>query len=86
MRIDDLVMEESAVLIQANRLAAVSESRVDCHCALLAHWGLKKELAKVLAEDAYALGVGLARGLLDYLKDKDIERYRAIVEKLGLRR
>ena len=30
--------------------------------------------------------VGQRRGLLDYLKDKDIERYRAIVEKLGLRR
>ena len=30
--------------------------------------------------------VGQRRGLLDYLKKKDIERYRAIVEKLGLRR
>ena len=30
--------------------------------------------------------VGQRRGLLDYLKDEDIERYRAIVEKLGLRR
>ena len=30
--------------------------------------------------------VGQRRGLLDYLKDKDIERYRAIVEKLGMRR
>ena len=29
---------------------------------------------------------GQRRGLLDYLKAKDIERYRAIVEKLGLRR
>ena len=30
--------------------------------------------------------VGKRRSLLDYLKDKDIERYRAIVKKLGLRR
>jgi len=30
--------------------------------------------------------VGQRRGLLNYLKDKDIERYRAIVEKLGLRK
>ena len=29
--------------------------------------------------------VGQRRGLLDYLKKTDIERYRAIVEKLGLR-
>ena len=30
--------------------------------------------------------VGQRRGLLDYLSNKDIERYRAIVEKLGLRK
>ena len=29
--------------------------------------------------------VGKRRGLLDYLKAKDIARYRAIVEALGLR-
>jgi len=30
--------------------------------------------------------VGKRRKLLDYLKTKDIERYRAIVKELGLRR
>ena len=30
--------------------------------------------------------VGKRRGLLDYLKAKDIMRYRAIIEKLGLRK
>ena len=30
--------------------------------------------------------VGRRRALLDYLIDNDIERYRAIVSKLGLRR
>lgn len=30
--------------------------------------------------------VGQRRGLLAYLKDKDIERYRAIIKKLGLRK
>ncbi len=30
--------------------------------------------------------VGKRRGLLDYLKAKDIERYRTIVEQLGLRK
>lgn len=30
--------------------------------------------------------VGQRRGLLNYLKDKDIERYRVLIEKLGLRR
>ena len=30
--------------------------------------------------------VGKRRRLLDYLKDKDIERYRAIIKELGLRK
>ena len=30
--------------------------------------------------------VGQRRGLLDYLKRKDIERYRALIERLGLRK
>ena len=30
--------------------------------------------------------VGKRRGLLDYLKEKDIERYRAVIEALGLRK
>ena len=30
--------------------------------------------------------VGKRRGLLTYLKNKDIERYRALIERLGLRK
>jgi len=30
--------------------------------------------------------IGQRRGLLDYLADKDIERYRSLIERLGLRR
>ena len=30
--------------------------------------------------------VGQRRGLLNYLYDKDIQRYRAIIERLGLRK
>ena len=30
--------------------------------------------------------VGQRRGLLDYLKKKDIERYRSIIEQLGIRK
>ncbi len=30
--------------------------------------------------------VGQRRGLLNYLMSKDIERYRTIIEKLGIRR
>ena len=30
--------------------------------------------------------VGRRRGLLDYLKEKDIEEYRALIRKLGIRK
>lgn len=30
--------------------------------------------------------VGQRRGLLDYLKSKDIERYRSIISRLGIRK
>jgi small subunit ribosomal protein S15 len=30
--------------------------------------------------------VGKRRRLLDYLKDKDVARYRAIIERLGIRK
>ncbi|MDD2573149.1 MAG: 30S ribosomal protein S15 [Bacillota bacterium] len=30
--------------------------------------------------------VGKRRGLLNYLKEKDIERYRKLIEQLGLRK
>ena len=30
--------------------------------------------------------VGQRRGLLDYLKKKDLEGYRALIEKLGIRK
>ncbi|MCF8369140.1 MAG: 30S ribosomal protein S15 [Bacteroidales bacterium] len=37
-------------------------------------------------ERSLILLVGKRRKLLDYLKKKDIERYRAIIKKLGLRK
>jgi small subunit ribosomal protein S15 len=30
--------------------------------------------------------IGKRRGLLEYLKNKDTERYRTIIDKLGIRR
>ncbi|WP_321334338.1 30S ribosomal protein S15 [uncultured Bacteroides sp.] len=37
-------------------------------------------------ERALTMLVGKRRGLLNYLMDKDIERYRAIIKTLGLRK
>ena len=30
--------------------------------------------------------VGKRRGLLDYIKENDVEEYRALIEKLGIRK
>jgi small subunit ribosomal protein S15 len=47
---------------------------------------LKKNRHDYRTQRSLQLLVGKRRSLLDYLKDKDIERYRAIVKELGLRR
>jgi len=47
---------------------------------------LKKNRKDYATQRALQLLVGKRRSLLDYLKKKDIERYRAIVKELGLRR
>lgn len=47
---------------------------------------LKKNRKDYGTQRALQLLVGKRRSLLDYLKKKDIERYRNIVKELGLRR
>lgn len=47
---------------------------------------LKKNRKDYGTQRALQLLVGKRRSLLDYLKAKDIERYRAIVKELKLRR
>lgn len=47
---------------------------------------LKKNRKDFGTQRSLQLMVGKRRSLLDYLKRKDIERYRAIVKELGLRR
>jgi small subunit ribosomal protein S15 len=47
---------------------------------------LKQNRKDYGTQRALQLLVGKRRSLLDYLKNKDIERYRAIVKELKLRR
>ncbi|MDB0063089.1 30S ribosomal protein S15 [Crocinitomicaceae bacterium] len=47
---------------------------------------LKKNRKDYGTQRALQLLVGKRRSFLDYLKKKDITRYRAIVKELGLRR
>jgi small subunit ribosomal protein S15 len=47
---------------------------------------LKKNRKDFNTQRALIKLVGKRKSLLDYLKNKDIERYRAIVKELGLRK
>ncbi|UOB16780.1 30S ribosomal protein S15 [Abyssalbus ytuae] len=47
---------------------------------------LKKNRKDFNTERSLVKLVGKRRSLLDYLKHKDIERYRAIIKELGLRK
>lgn len=47
---------------------------------------LKRNRKDFGTQRALQLLVGKRRSLLDYLKNKDIERYRAIIKELNLRR
>jgi small subunit ribosomal protein S15 len=47
---------------------------------------LKKNRKDFGTQRSLQLLVGKRRSLLDYLKSKDIEKYRALVKELGLRR
>ena len=47
---------------------------------------VKKHHKDFVTTRSLTMLVGKRRALLDYLKDRDINRYRAIVKALGLRR
>ena len=84
--------EEKTAVIEANRLHETDtgspEVQIDVLTKRIADL---TEHLKVHKKDNHSRRglfkrVGQRRTLLNYLKQKDIERYRAIVEKLGIRK
>jgi small subunit ribosomal protein S15 len=47
---------------------------------------LKKNRKDYATQRALQLLVGKRRSLLEYLKNKDVEKYRSLIKELGLRR
>ena len=47
---------------------------------------LKKNKKDMVTERSLVIMVGKRRKLLDYLKSKDIQRYRDLIKKLGIRK
>lgn len=70
---DDTGSAEGQIALFSHRIAHLTEH-------------LKKNRKDYGTQKALQLLVGKRRSLLDYLHKTDIERYRAIVKELGLRR
>lgn len=79
-------------VIDANKLHDTDTGSPEVQIALLSdRINQLTEHLKVHKKDHHSrrgllMLVGRRRRLLDYVKDRDVERYRAIVAKLGLRR
>ena len=69
---------------KSNTDTGSAESQIALFARLTEH--LKLNRKDYSTERALTMLVGKRRALLDYLKDRDIERYRAIVKELGLRK
>ena len=87
-----LLKEEKTAVIEANRTHENDTGSPEVQIALLtARISLLTDHLKMHKKDHHSRRgllkmVGQRRGLLDYLKKTDIERYRALIEKLGIRK
>ena len=87
-----MTAERKAEIIKAYQLSPTDTGSPEVQIALLTERiNHLNEHLKEFKKDHHSrrgllMMVGKRRGLLDYLTKKDINRYRAIVEKLGLRK
>jgi small subunit ribosomal protein S15 len=87
-----LTIEQKRILIEQFRVHEGDTGSPEVQIALLTERvnGLTEHF-KMHVKDHHSrrgllMLIGKRRGLLDYLKNNDSERYRAIIEKLGIRR
>ena len=87
-----LLKEEKAAIIAANKTHENDTGSPEVQIAVLTkRINDLTEHLKIHQKDHHSRRgllkmVGQRRGMLAYLKEKDIERYRALIEKLGLRK
>jgi len=87
-----LAVEQKKVLIDKFKLHDTDTGSPEIQIALLSQRiGHLNEHFKIHRKDHHSRRgllkmVGQRRRLLTYLKDKDIRRYRAVIEALGLRK
>ncbi len=84
--------DEKTAVIEANRTHETDTGSPEVQIAILTERiNQLTEHLKVHAQDNHSRRglykmIGKRRSLLDYLMKKDIERYRAIIAKLGIRK
>jgi ribosomal protein S15, bacterial/organelle len=87
-----ITKDQKTNVIEGNRTHETDTGSPEVQIAILTERIIQlTEHLKVHKKDNHSrLGmykmVGKRRRLLDYLKDKDIERYRACIQKLGIRK
>ncbi len=87
-----LLKDEKTAIIEANRLSETDTGSPEVQIAILSkRISDLTEHLKAHKNDHHSRRgllkmVGRRRNLLNYLQKNDINRYRAIVEKLGLRK
>ncbi|WP_369283381.1 30S ribosomal protein S15 [Oscillibacter sp. GMB15532] len=84
--------EEKTAIIDANRTHATDTGSPEVQVAILTERiNTLTQHMKANPQDKHSnrgliMMVGKRRSLLDYLMKKDIERYRALIAKLGIRK
>lgn len=87
-----LSKEEKAEIFAKHGKSNSDTGTSECQIALFSYrishltGHLKKNRKDFATERSLKILVGKRRRLLDYLKHKEIERYRAIIKELGIRR
>ena len=87
-----MLKDQKTAIIEANRTHESDTGSPEVQIAILTgRINQLTEHLKVHAQDNHSRRglykmIGKRRSLLDYLMKKDIERYRAIIAKLGIRK
>ena len=87
-----MLKDQKTAIIEANRTHESDTGSPEVQIAILTERiNQLTEHLKVYAQDNHSRRglykmIGKRRSLLDYLMKKDIERYRAIIAKLGIRK
>jgi small subunit ribosomal protein S15 len=87
-----LTVERKTEVVEAYRTHNTDTGSPEVQIAILSEKiGYLTEHFKVHAKDHHSRRgllrmVGKRRRLLDYLKDKDVARYRTVIERLGIRK